>query len=191
MSAFWVRGLCPRVGRGRRGAPPQLQWPSDRASVSEAGGPGPVVVSGCRNAVCGRAVGFPFPAIKKARQPVVISALDPLSEHFRGRNALSFARRRTSEAGGGAAPQLNTNSISSPSRGGCFMKRFSTDVVYWPLAHRNSQLLSALATYCLPPANLFRSLLADFCSSSPTSSVALCFRCVRFVGCAGVKADPW
>ena len=151
-------------------------------------GPGPVVVSGCRNAVCGRAVVFHFRQ-SRARQPFVISTLDPLSEHFRGRNALGFARRRT--AGGGAAPQLSTNSISSPSRGGCFMKRFSADVVYWPLAHRNSQLLSALATYCLPPANLSRSLLADFCSSSPTSSVALCFRCVRFVGCAGVKADPW
>ena len=60
LSAFWVRGSCPRVGCGRGGAPPQLQWPSGRASVSEAGGPGPVVVSGCRNAVCGRAVVFHF-----------------------------------------------------------------------------------------------------------------------------------
>ena len=56
LSAFWARGSCPRVGRRRGGAPPQLQWPSGRASVSEAGGPGPVAVSGCRNAVCGRAV---------------------------------------------------------------------------------------------------------------------------------------
>ena len=42
-----------------------LQWPSGRASVSEAGGPGPVVVSGCRNAVCGRAVVFHFRQSRK------------------------------------------------------------------------------------------------------------------------------
>ena len=42
-----------------------------------------------------------------------------------------------------------------------------------PLARRNSQLLSALATYRLPPANSACSLLANFCNSSPTSSVTL------------------
>ena len=36
---------------------------------------------------------FPLPAIKKARQPFVIITL----EHFRGRNAFGFARRRTSK----------------------------------------------------------------------------------------------
>ena len=40
LRAFWVRASCPRVGRGRGGAPPQL--PSGRAS---AGGPG--LVSSC------------------------------------------------------------------------------------------------------------------------------------------------
>ena len=44
--------------------------------------------------------GFPLPAIKKARQPFVMITLDPLSEHFRGRNALGFARRRTSKLAG-------------------------------------------------------------------------------------------
>ena len=44
--------------------------------------------------------GFPLPAIKKARQPFVIITLDPLSEHFRGRNVLGFARRRTSKLAG-------------------------------------------------------------------------------------------
>ena len=44
--------------------------------------------------------GFPLPAIKKARQPFVIITLDPLSEHFRGRNSLGFARRRTSKLAG-------------------------------------------------------------------------------------------
>ena len=69
LSAFWVRPSCPRVGRGRGGAPLQLLWPSGRAS---AGGPGsfppararvfrgPVVVSGCRNVFRGRAVVFHF-----------------------------------------------------------------------------------------------------------------------------------
>ena len=70
LRAFWVRPSCPRVGRGRGGAPPQLLWPSGCAS---AGGPGlvsscararvfrgPVVVSGCRNVFRGRAVVFHF-----------------------------------------------------------------------------------------------------------------------------------
>ena len=68
------------------------------------------------------------------------------------------------------------------------MNRFSAGVVSWPLARRNSQLLSALATYRLPFVNSSWSLLADFCNLSPTSLVALrarlsplCFRCVRFV----------
>ena len=43
---------------------------------------------------------LPLPAIKNARQPFVISTLDPLSEHFRGRNALGFAQRRTSKLAG-------------------------------------------------------------------------------------------
>ena len=39
-----------------------------------------------------------------------------LSEHFHDRNALGFARRRTSKLVGRAATQLNANSKSSPSR---------------------------------------------------------------------------
>ena len=91
LRAFWVRPSCPHVGRGRGRAPPQLLWPSGRAS---AGGPGlPQRFSWQRR-------GFPLPAIKKARQPFAIVTLDPLSEHFRGRNALGFARRRTSKLAG-------------------------------------------------------------------------------------------
>ena len=103
--AFWVRPSRP--GRGCGGAPPQLLRPSGRAS---AGGP----VSSCERVFfvapsLFRAVatffvaprrGFPLPAIKKARQPFVIVTLDPVSEHFRGRNALGFARRRTSKLAG-------------------------------------------------------------------------------------------
>ena len=40
LARFLGRGLCPRVGRGRGGAPPRGWWPSGLASVSEAGGPG-------------------------------------------------------------------------------------------------------------------------------------------------------
>ena len=39
-----------------------------------------------------------------------------LSEHFRDRNALGFARGRTSKLVGRAATQLNANSKSSPVR---------------------------------------------------------------------------
>ena len=105
LRAFWVRPSCPRVGRGRGGAPPQLLWPSGRAS---AGGPG--LFSSCERVFFVAPSlpqrfswplrGFPLPAIKKARQPFVIITLDPLSEHFRGRNALGFARRRTSKLAG-------------------------------------------------------------------------------------------
>ena len=38
LRAFWVRASCPRVGRGRGGAPPQLLRPSGRASANN--GPG-------------------------------------------------------------------------------------------------------------------------------------------------------
>ena len=62
---FLGLGLVPARGPRARRGPPQLQWPSGRASVSEAGGPGPVVVSGCRNAVCGRAVVFHFRQSRK------------------------------------------------------------------------------------------------------------------------------
>ena len=109
LRAFWVRPSCPRVGRGRGGAPPQLLRRSGRASE---GGPG--LVSSCTRACFSLPRrcfglpqrfswprrGFPLPAIKKARQPFVIITLDPLSEHFRGRNALGFARRRTSKLAG-------------------------------------------------------------------------------------------
>ena len=139
---------------------------------------------------------LPLPAIKSARQPFVIITLDPLSEHFRGRNALGFAAQNF-QAGG--ALQLNANSKSSPSRWGCFMKRFSADVV--------SCAQKLAATLC--PCNVLLaacqfamscSLLADFCSSSPTSSVALHARApsCRFalaafdlLSCAGVEADSW
>ena len=47
---------------------------------------------------------------------VFVAAFSRLSEHFRDRNALGFARRRTSKLVGRAATQLNANLKSSPSR---------------------------------------------------------------------------
>ena len=60
------------------------------------------------------------------------------------------------------------------------MNRFSAGVVSWPLARRNSHLLSALTAYRLPFVNSSWSLLADFCNLSPTSLVALRAPSCRF-----------
>ena len=59
LRAFWVRASCPRVGRGRGGAPPQLLRPSGPGSSVFRG---PVVVSGCRDV---RAVVFHFRQSRK------------------------------------------------------------------------------------------------------------------------------
>ena len=40
LRAFPAGALRPQLSRGRSGAPPRGWWPSGRASVSEAGGPG-------------------------------------------------------------------------------------------------------------------------------------------------------
>ena len=61
--AFWVRPSCPRVGRGRGGAPPQLLWPSGRAS---AGGPG--LVSFCER------VFFVAPSLFRAAATFFVAA---------------------------------------------------------------------------------------------------------------------
>ena len=108
LRAFWVRPSCPRVGRGRSGAPSQLLWPRGRASAVAPGSFPPARACfswprrcfGLPQRFSWPRRGFPLPAIKKARQPFVIITLDPLSEHFRGRNALGFARRRTSKLAG-------------------------------------------------------------------------------------------
>ena len=101
LRAFWVRPSCPRVGRGFCGlavARPQVapgSFPPARACFSW-----PRRCFGLPQRFSWPRRGFPLPAIKKARQPFVIITLDPLSEHFRGRNALGFARRRTSKLAG-------------------------------------------------------------------------------------------
>ena len=138
---------------------------------------GPVVVSGCRNVFRGRAVVFHF---RQSRKRASLSSSLRL-----GYGGTRFIEDREASNGppsitdwlcccNSAKHELEI--IAKPL--GCFMKH----VVSWPLARRKSQLLSALATYCLPPANLSCSLLSDFCSSSPTFD---------WLSCAGVEADPW
>ena len=87
-------GRGPRARRG-----PQLLWPRARFGTfppARACFSWARRCSGLPQRFLWPRRGFPLPAIKKARQPFVIITLDPLSEHFRGRNALGFARRRTS-----------------------------------------------------------------------------------------------
>ena len=100
LRAFWVRPSCPRAGRGRGGP---------RRSFCGLAVARPRVVPGSFPPAracfswphrCFGLPQLPLPAIKNARQPVVIITLDPLSEHFRGRNALGFAQRRTSKLAG-------------------------------------------------------------------------------------------
>ena len=93
LRAFWVRPSCPRAGRSFCGlavARPRVvpgSFPPARACFSWP-------------RRCFGLPQLPLPAIKNARQPFVIITLDPLSEHFRGRNALGFAQRRTSKLAG-------------------------------------------------------------------------------------------
>ena len=77
------------------------------------------------------------------------------------------------------------------------MKRFSAGVVPWPLARRNSQLplpLQHIACFCqfvLVAACRFLQCVTYFVGRSARALSPLCFRCFRFVDCAGVEAGPW
>ena len=119
--AFWVRPSCPRVGRRRGGAPPQLPWPSGRASAN-----GPGLVSFCER------VFFVAPSLFRAAATFFVAA-PRFSTSGNQEGAAAWSKRswlcaaQNFQAGG--ALQLNANSKSSPSRWGCFMKRFSADVV--------------------------------------------------------------
>ena len=124
---------------------------------------GPVVVSGFRAMVV---VVFHFRQSQK-RGARSLSFRLIVSEHFRGRNALGCARRRTSKLVGRAATQLNANSKSSPSRWGCFVKRFSA-----LRAESRSYSLPLQHIACRLPIRLNRRS-PIFRNSSPTLSVAL------------------
>ena len=185
MSAFWVKGLRPRVGRGHGGAPPQLQWPIGRgASVSEAGGPGPVVVSGCRNAVCGRAVVF----------------------HFRKRGSLSSSARLIRSLSTFAVETLLALRGAELRSwwGCCASAKHELDIIAKPWGLLHEALLSgrSLLAPCaqklaalLCPCNI---LLICLNRCSPIFAVRHLLRRSRFAfaafdlfSCAGVKADPW
>ena len=178
--AFWVRPSCPRVGRRRGGAPPQLPGPSGRAS---AGGPG--LVSFCER------VFFVAPSLFRAAATFFVAA-PRFSTSGNQEGAAAWSKRswlcaaQNFQAGG--ALQLNANSKSSPSRWGCFMKRFSADVV--------SCAQKLAATLCPSVANsLPRSVVTTKFLSSPVSSRAA--RLVArptvsaFLFCRGSTAAFW
>ena len=137
--------------------------------------------------------GFPLPAIKKARS----SSLRLI------RSLSTFAVETLLALRGAELPTCGPCCNSAKRELEIIAKPLgllheALLSVSWLLVHRNLQLLSALATYYLPPANLSCSLLADFCSSSPTSSVALRARPLAallsprsMLSCAGVEADSW
>ena len=78
------------------------------------------------------------------------------------------------------------------------MKRFSAGVVSWPLARRNSQLLSALqhiACFCqfvLVAACRFLQCVTYFVGRSARApSRRFAFVAFDLLICAGVEAGPW
>ena len=73
------------------------------------------------------------------------------------------------------------------------MKRFSAGVVSWPLARRNSQLLSALATYRLLLSKRLGRCLPIFAMRHLLrwSSCRFAFAAFDLLIRAGVEAGPW
>ena len=140
--------------------PPQLLWPSHvRLGPSRARS---FFVARSRFPASGQCLSWFSTSGTQKSAAFIIIPLDRLSEHFRGRNALGCARGRTSKLVRRAATQLNANSKSSPSRWGCFMKRFSA-----LRAESRSYSLPLQHIACRLPIRLNRR------SPSPTLSVAL------------------
>ena len=132
LRAFWVRPLCPRVDAGAAG-PSFCGLAVARPRVVPGSFPlrarvfrGPVVVSGCRNVLRGRAVVFHF---RQSRRRGSLSSSLRLIRSLRAFAVETLLALRTQNFQAGGALQLNANSKSSPSRWGCMMKRFSADVV--------------------------------------------------------------
>ena len=104
LRAFWVRPLRGRGGALSAASVPSRSrvrgWCRDLFPPARACFSWPRRCFGLPQRFSWPRRGFPLPAIKKARQPFVMITLDPLSEHFRGQNALGFARRRTSKLAG-------------------------------------------------------------------------------------------
>ena len=173
LRAFWVRPSCPRVGRGRGGAPPQLLWPSGRAS---AGGPGPasacflrpVVVLGCRNVFRGHAMVFHF-------------------RQSRRRGSLSSSLR--------LIRSLSTFAVETLLA----LRERERKIIAKPLGLLHEALLSGRSflraetrSYSLPLQRVACRLPICLVRCSPIFAVRHLLRRSRCVlSCAGVEADSW
>ena len=150
---------------------------------------GPVVVSGCRNVSRGRAVVFHF------RQPRRRGSLSSSLRLIRSLSTFAvktlLALPQNFQAGG--ALQLNANSKSSPSRWGCFMKRFSADVVSCAQKLATTlcpcSLSPAVCQFVLFAARRLLQFVTYFvgrAARAPSRRFAF-----DLLGRAGVEADSW
>ena len=156
LRAFWVRPSCPRVGRGRGRSFCGLAVARPRVV--------PVVVSGYRNVFRGSAVVFHF-------------------RQSRRRGSLSSSLRLIRSLGTFAVETLLAlRGAELPTCGPCCNSaKREIEIIAKPLGLLHEALLSGRSflraetrSYSLPLQRIAcRSPLADFCSSSPTSSVAL------------------
>ena len=187
LRAFWVRPSCTRVVRGRGGA--RRSFPPARACFSW-----PRRCFGLPQRFSCRAVVFHF---RQSRRRGSLSS----SLHLI-RSLSTFA----------VETLLALRGAELPSWRGVAAKR-ELKIIAKPLGLLHEALLSGRSflrtetrSYslplqriaCRPPANLSCSLLADFCSLSPTVGRAarapsrrFAFAAFDLLSCAGVEADSW
>ena len=131
----------------------------------------------------------------KKRRPFIIILLDRLSEHFRGRNALGFARRRTSKLVGRAATQPNTNSKSSNPLGLLHEDLLSGPSFLAPCAQKKlaatlcpCNILLAACQFVLIAARRFLQFVTYFVGRAAHAPSRRC--CVRFVELRWCRSWP-
>ena len=172
LRAFWVRPLCPRVGRGRGGAPPQLLWPSGRAS---AGGPG--LVSSCAR------VFFVAPSLFRAAATSTSGNQERAAAFRHHYRSLSIFAVKT---------LLALRSAELPSWRGVAAKRELRNnkplgLLHEALLSGRSFLRTETRSYSLPLQRIACRLPICLVRCSPIFAVrhllrrSRCARCVRFV----------
>ena len=186
LRAFWVRPSCPRVGRGRGGAPPQLLWPS-----------GPRVVPGL----------FP-PASACFSWPHRFG----LPQRFSWRRAVVFHFRQSRRRGSLSSSLRLIRSLSTfavetllalrgaelPSWRGVAAKR-ELEIIAKPLGLLHEALLGGRSflrtetrSCSLPLQRIACRLAICLVRCSPIFAVRHLLRRSRCVlSCAGVEADSW
>ena len=213
LRAFWVRPSCPRVGRGLSGSgPPARAWAAGAAGPRRSfcglavARPrvfrgrfllrtrvfrGPVVVSGCRNVFCGRAVVFHF---RQSRRRGSLSS------------SLSLIRSLSTFA---VETLLALRGAELPSWRGVAAKR-ELEIIAKPLGLLHDALLSGrsflrAATLCpcnvslaacqfvLFAARRFLQFVVTYfvgrAARAPSRRFA--FAAFDLLSCAGVEADSW